>query len=80
MSCYMCDEQLKMGSDGTPVHGMLYGQKVCPECYTKGEKLLLWLETLGIVAKEHACCCSPCEDENVWVADTDEDALSDESE
>lgn len=80
MSCYVCDEDFRYDSNDEPIYGLLYGQKVCPECYRRGEKSLLWSETLGTVAKEHTCCYSPKAEDDVWVEDTDEDDASSSDE
>lgn len=74
----MCDVPFERGPDNQPIYGMLYGQKVCVECYRKAEKLLVWLESMGETRAEHGCCYSPKDD--VWVEDTESESSSDESE
>ena len=70
--CLMCD------SATLHCYGILYGKKVCGSCYTRGERLLLWLESAGVLSQEHEACEPPASRPGHWVSDTDTDTDTDE--
>ena len=52
-NCLMCHDAVRHCC------GILCGKRVCPNCYRKGECLILWLESAGLLPKEHEACEAP---------------------
>jgi hypothetical protein len=70
-NCLMCHDAVRH------CYGILYGKRVCPSCYRKGECLLLWLESAGLLPKEHEACEQPTYE---YEKDLDTDSSSYDSE